>query len=73
MEAGQTGTSTSFNFSADVVEGFFKKRKGHYRVTTRQGWFFSIVKYKESWELGINPKNGTLYNVNISMYFKAVH
>lgn len=48
MEAGQTGTSTSFNFSVDAVEVLLKREK-----TTREsllgrvGFFFSIVKYKE--------------------------
>lgn len=75
MEVGQTGMSTSFNFSVDVV--LSKKEK-----TTRESLlssvgrvgFFSIVKYKKSWVALIpNPKNGTLHNAIISMYFKAVH
>lgn len=35
MEAGQTGTSTSFNFNVDVMGSSFKKGKDHERVTSR--------------------------------------
>lgn len=73
MEAEQTGMSTNINFSADVVEVLSRREKATGEPLLGRVGFFSIVKYKESWELAINPKNGTLYNVNISMYFKAVH
>lgn len=41
MEAGQTGTSTSFNFSLDVVEVLSKREKTtRESLLGRMGFFF---------------------------------